>query len=280
MKQAIDLIKTSLSAIYPAGEIDGFIRLIFDRLCGYSVTDMLLNRDMILAPELRQEMALIVERLQRCEPIQYILGQAYFGNLTMRVGKGVLIPRPETAEIVQRIVNECGAVEGRVADLCTGSGCIAIALAQAWPQAQVEGWDISAEALAYARSNALDNHVQVQWHERDVLAYEPVDEPRYAVIVSNPPYILDSERVTMDNNVLMYEPHNALFVPDSNPLLFYRAIAEMAWRELLPEGVLYFEINSLMGEACVEMMQACGFEKVELYEDYRGAHRMIKGVKK
>ena len=278
MKQAIDLIKTSLSALYPAGEIDGIIRLIFDRLCGYSVTDMLLNRDKTLAPELHEKIAEMVARLKQREPIQYVLGSAYFGDLTMQVGKGVLIPRPETAEMVQRIIVECGAVDGAVADICTGSGCIAIALAHAWPQAQVEGWDISTDALAYARRNAVDNKVNVLWKECDVLSYEPVHAPRYAVMVSNPPYILDSERESMDDNVLLYEPHNALFVPDSDPLLFYRIIARIARRELLPGGKLYFEINSLMGDACVALLQECGFDEVTLCEDYRGAARVVKGV--
>ena len=280
MKQAIDLIKTSLSALYPAGEIDGIIRLIFDRLCGYSVTDMLLNRDKTLTPELHETIAEMVERLKEHEPIQYVLGSAYFGDLTMQVGKGVLIPRPETAEMVQRMIAECGEVNGAVVDVCTGSGCIAIALAHAWPHAQVEGWDISTDALAYARRNAIDNGVSVSWLERDVLAYEPADAPRYAVMVSNPPYILDSERESMAHNVLLYEPHSALFVPDSDPLLFYRTIARIARRELLPGGVLYFEINSLMGDACVALMQACGFDEVTLYEDYRGAARVVKGVKR
>lgn len=279
MRKAIDLIKGSLKGIYPAGEIEGFIRLIFEDLCGYTTTQLLLNRDNTLSPEKSERVTEIVERLVRKEPIQYVLGHTEFCGMRMEVGSGVLIPRPETQEMVRRIIADMGKVEGRVADICTGSGCIAIALAAAWQNAEVEGWDISEEALAYARKNALVNDVKIDWSQRDILTYKSDDTPRYRVMVSNPPYVLDSERLDMEENVLDYEPHSALFVPDDNPLLFYEVIGQLAFRELLPGGVLYFEINSRMGQACCKLLQQTGFEDVEVWTDFMGLDRVVKGRK-
>lgn len=279
MKQSLALIKSSLVGIYPSGEVDGFIRLIFEELCGYTLTDILLRRDEVLPPDKQQTVVRIVERLVQHEPIQYILGVAHWRDLRLTVGEGVLIPRPETAEIVTRIIEENGPISGRVADLCTGSGCIAIALAKAWPHARVEGWDISQQALRYASLNATNNAATVQWRECDILAYEPVDSPRYEVMVSNPPYVLERERAEMDENVLRYEPHTALFVPDNDPLKFYRAIARIAQRELLPSGRLYFEINETQGVACCRMLEDEGFDSIGVVDDYAGKARMVKAVK-
>ena len=279
VQQAIRFIRTSLADAYPVGEVEGFIRLIFDELCGYTTTQLLLNRDALLSPDVVGTLEAITARLLRYEPIQYILGRAYFGDLRMAVGPGVLIPRPETAEIVQRIISMHGDVQGRVADLCTGSGCIAVALSLAWKQAQVEGWDISPEALAYARRNAEEHGVEIDWRECDVLKYKPSGELRYDVMVSNPPYIMECERVEMDDNVLQYEPHTALFVADNEPLLFYEAIAEIAKSELRPGGVLYFEINRSMGSACCEMLRKKGFAEVEVFKDFWEANRMVRCVK-
>lgn len=279
MQKTLNLIRTSLKDLYPKGEIEGFIRLIFDHLCNFSTTDLLLRRDEKLLPEVGQKIVSIVERLKLHEPIQYILGSAYFGDMKLSVGKGVLIPRPETHEMVERIVSAHRNMQGRVADFCTGSGCIAIALARALKGAVVEGWDVSTEALAYARQNAENNHVNVTWRECDLLTYKPGSEARYDIIVSNPPYVLDSEKEQMDENVLRYEPHLALFVADDNPLLFYKTIANIAWNELVPGGTLYFEINSRMGNECVGMLCDRGFVAVELYTDFMGADRVVKAVK-
>lgn len=279
IQQAIKMIRTSLVDVYPTGEVEGFIRLIFEELFGYNTAQLLLNRDAVLTAEMATRIENIVERLLRNEPIQYILGSAYFGDLRMAVGEGVLIPRPETAEIVQRIVGMHGDVKGRVVDFCTGSGCIAISLAKAWKEARVEGWDVSTEALTYARRNGVNHDVSVEWYECDLLQYVPQDEPRYDVMVSNPPYIMEREQADMDNNVLRYEPHLALFVADNDPLLFYRTIADIATKELLSGGVLYFEINRLMGDACSKMLREKGFVQVEVYRDYLDADRMIRCVK-
>ena len=273
------MIRTSLVDVYPTGEVEAFIRLIFEELCGYSTTQLLLNRDAVLSVEMVARIESIVERLLRREPIQYILGSAYFGDLHPEVGSGVLIPRPETAEIVRRIIAMHGNVQGRVADLCTGSGCIAISLAKAWKDAVVEGWDISSEALAYARRNGNVHGVDIEWRKCDVLGYKPSGKPRYEVMVSNPPYIMECESVEMDENVLQYEPHTALFVADDKPLLFYEAIADIAISELCPGGVLYFEINRRMGYACCEMLCRKGFTEVEVFKDFLEADRMVRCVK-
>lgn len=280
MKQSLNMIRSSLAALYPAGEIEGFIRLIFEELCGYTLTDLLLRREEVLPDALKEQIATIVQRLKRCEPIQYVLGVAHWDGMRMQVGEGVLIPRPETAEIVSHIRAENLLPGGRVVDVCTGSGCIAIALAKAWPEAQVEGWDISPIALQYAARNARANGADVTWRECDVLAYKPGNEPRYDIIVSNPPYILDSERESMDANVLEYEPHLALFVPDDDPLRFYRAVARMAQCELRPGGKLYFEINATQGESCCMMLVAMGFADVCVVKDFMGNDRMVKAVKR
>lgn len=278
MQQALNLIRTSLGNLYPKGEIEGFIRLIFDEICGFSTTDLLLKRDDKLSSDVMSQIESVVERLKSYEPIQYILENAYFGDLRIKVGPGVLIPRPETAAIVERIVADRTAVKGRVADLCTGSGCIAVALAKRWPEARVEGWDISEQALSYARINAERNNVDIEWVLGDVLDAN-IDRPhKYDVIVSNPPYILDSERESMEQNVLQYEPHLALFVRDNTPLLFYTAIARLARRLLLPTGVLYFEINSRMGSECRKMLLAEGYKKVDVYQDFMGLDRMVRAT--
>lgn len=279
MQNALNLIRDSLRDIYPKGEIEGFIRLIFDHLCNFSTTDLLLRRDEKLRPEVTEKIVSIVGRLKLHEPIQYILGSAYFGDMSIVVGKGVLIPRPETREMVDRIIGEHRNIVGRVADFCTGSGCIAVALARAWKSAAVEGWDVSKEALAYARQNAAHYNANVVWRECDLLQYTPRQEERYDIIVSNPPYVLDSEKKEMDENVLAHEPHLALFVADDNPLLFYRTIADIAWSELVPGGTLYFEINSRMGQECARMLCNKGFVAVEVYPDFMGLDRVAKAIK-
>ncbi len=279
MRQTLDFIRKTLQETYPQGEIESFIRIIFEHLCGYTTTQLILCRDKILAPEVTLRIHNIVERLLRKEPIQYILGSTYFGEIKLEVGTGVLIPRPETAELVQIIIKNHPLIEGDVADICTGSGCIAIALAQAWKNAHIEGWDISSKALKYAQQNSRNNNTNIHWIQRDVLTYNPICTPHYSIIVSNPPYVLDSERQNIDDNVLLYEPHEALFVPDNEALLFYNAIALIAQHELLPSGTLYFEINTRMGEACRRMLTEKHFTHIEVIQDFTGRDRFIKASK-
>lgn len=280
MQYSLDLIRTTLRGLYPPGEIASFTRMILEELCGFTTVDIILHKDTILRDEIHKKIASIVERLSHYEPIQYVLGATMFCGRRFAVGKGVLIPRPETEELIDCIIRQNQHKKPEyIADYCTGSGCIAITLAKAWEHVRVEGWDISDEALAYARRNACDNEADVEWGIRDVLAYEPQDKECYDVVVSNPPYVLESEKVTMEHNVLDYEPHNALFVPDENPLLFYEAIARIAQSELRPGGKLYFEINSRMGDACRSLLQNKGWKEIVIYKDFSGFDRIIKAEK-
>ncbi len=279
MRQTLDFVKARLRDKYPAGEIDGFIRLIFADLCGFTTTDLLLRKDTTLSPEIRQKIGSIVERLLQNEPIQYILGGTEFCDLRFKVGTGVLIPRPETSEMVELIVKEHRGARGlRVVDYCTGSGCIAISLAHKLPEARVSGRDISSEALAYARQNAVENGVDVDWAVCDVLSYAPTQQAVYDILVSNPPYVMEHERKDMDNNVLQYEPSLALFVPDDDPLLFYRALATIARCELRPGGALYWEINCRMGDACRELLIEAGMKEVKVYKDFSGFDRVVTAI--
>jgi release factor glutamine methyltransferase len=167
-----------------------------------------------------------------------------------------------------------------VADFCTGSGCIAVSLAKAWNDARVEGWDVSPQALAYARRNGINHDVCIEWRECDLLQYVPHDEPRYEVMVSNPPYILQSEAEEMERTVTEWEPHMALFVPDDDALRFYRAIAEWGMTEALkPGGSIYVEINQALGKETVALFENYGYKEVTLRKDIYGNDRMVKGVK-
>jgi release factor glutamine methyltransferase len=216
------------------------------------------------------------------EPVQYVLGEADFDGMSLRVGPGVLIPRPETEELVAWIASDlAGRGKVRILDIGTGSGCIALSLARRFPDAEVEAWDISDSALAIASDNARQLGMNVELVKRDALLKDvPADLfERYDVIVSNPPYICEREKADMDDNVLQHEPSTALFVPDSDPLLFYRAISLSAARMLKHGGGLYFEINREYGRETEAMMRSAGLEEVELRKDFIGNDRMVKGVR-
>lgn len=280
MQYSLDLIRTTLRGLYPPGEITSFTRMILEELCGFTTVDIILHKDTILRGEIHKKIASIVERLSHYEPIQYILGSTLFCGRRFAVGKGVLIPRPETEELVDCIIRQHeDAKPTYIADYCTGSGCIAVTLAKSFENVKVEGWDISEEALAFARRNARDNDAAVEWGMRDVLAYKPRGECGYDIVVSNPPYVLESEKAGMERNVVDYEPPCALFVPDDNPLLFYDAIAQIAWSELRPGGKLYFEINSRMGDACRTMLQNKGWKEIVIYKDFSGLDRIVRAEK-
>ncbi|MBQ8442762.1 MAG: peptide chain release factor N(5)-glutamine methyltransferase, partial [Bacteroides sp.] len=209
-------------------------------------------------------------------PIQYIIGRETFGGLVFEVDGNVLIPRPETLELVQWIVDDCQAkTPCRILDIGTGSGCIAISLAKRMSQAEVEAWDVSEGALKVAGKNAGDNCVKVRFRQQDILSAVP-NGVRYEVIVSNPPYIAEKEKKGMDANVLDWEPSIALFVPDEDPLLFYRKIAQLGIDMLVEGGALYFEINQAYGLETVQMLKDLGYRQVELRKDAWNNDRMIK----
>lgn len=267
-----------LSGVYPQGEATALARMLFEVRFGLSLVDVFMGKDNELSSNQRSELENIMVRLLKNEPIQYVLGETEFCGLTLKVAPGVLIPRPETAELVAWIAEASEHDGQRVLDVGTGSGCIALSLAKMG--FVVEACDISDEALAIARDNAECLGLKVGFVRKDILQTSGDENLSYApydVVVSNPPYICHSEAESMGQNVLAYEPHTALFVPDDDPLLFYRAIAEFATQYLVKGGWLYFEINRAYAEQTVEMMCDKGFVDIEVRRDQFGNERMVRG---
>lgn len=278
MKTIANKIHEGLATAYSDGEIKALTRILATELLGVSQMAFYMKDDVALTAEHETLLDDAIARLQKHEPIQYILGYSDFCGLRFKVTPATLIPRPETIELVEWIANESNGTV-RILDIGTGSGCIAVSLASKLSQAKVSAWDISAEALAVATENSKANSCTVTFKQVDILAYEPACE-QFDIIVSNPPYIKDVEKEQMEANVLDWEPHTALFVPDSDPLLFYRTIAEKATKMLLPGGKLYFEINRAYGKETVEMLSALGYTDIELRKDFADNDRMIRAVKK
>ena len=244
-------------------------------MLGQSQADYFLCKDIELSANQEENLQSILERLLRFEPIQYVQGFSWFLSRRFLVTPAVLIPRPETEELVLRIIEET-ETGGSVLDVGTGSGCIAISLALSLPKSKVEAWDVSMEVLEVAMHNAEQLHAQVDFHLQDMLTCQWEGGQRYDLIVSNPPYVLEQERTTMAPNVLEYEPELALFVPDDDPLLFYRKIGEMGRRALKPGGRLYFEINRTQGTSVKQLLEKQGYSEVFLYQDISHNDRLIK----
>ena len=263
-----------LAPLYGENEAKAIARQYYEVGHGLSMADLCLGRETAL-PQAEVEQA--ARRLERAEPVQYVLGQADFCGRSFRVSPSVLIPRPETEELCRWAVTTGGS---NVLDIGTGSGCIAVTLAAALPQARVTAWDISAEALKVARENAERARVHVSFAQVDILHPSPNTQhpaPSYDLIVSNPPYICDKERAQMEANVLDYEPHTALFVPDDDPLLFYRAIARYGLSALQKGGWLYFEVNPLYADALARLLsEAMSYHDMETKEDPFGKTRYIR----
>jgi release factor glutamine methyltransferase len=235
-----------------------------------------LGKDNQFSADDEQNLKNILARLMRHEPVQYVLGEAQFCGLTFGVGSGVLIPRPETEELVRWIADDCGERAVKLLDIGTGSGCIAVALAKMLPAAHVSAWDISPSALETAQANAVRNGVIVNVEQHDILTAESTAEPTWDVIVSNPPYVRQSEQADMEPNVKDYEPAEALFVPDDDPLKFYSAIATYSTNSLQKCGHIYMEINSGLAEDTADVFRKMGYSEVEIRCDAFGRQRMIK----
>ncbi len=271
-------IESELSAFYPQGELKALVRLLLAEVAGWSLTDLLTRDDLTLTAEQQTTVRAAIARLKKQEPIQYILGYADFCGLRLSVNKNVLIPRPETAELVQ-LVSQNVADDAQILDIGTGSGCIAIALAKRLPQAHISACDVSPEALAVAEKNAQTNGVQVDFAQCDILQ-PPAIRRTYDAIVSNPPYVLNEERAAMECNVTDYEPALALFVPDENPLLFYNKIADFAAAHLNHGGKLFFEINHRLADETADLVRAKGFAQVALADDSFGKKRFVTAQKR
>lgn len=291
-----------LTAIYNEREAQAIVRTVLDALFGMSLTDICLGKVTQLSADDTTRLEKIMQRLEKSEPVQYVLGSEWFAGRLFDVAPGVLIPRPETEDLVKWACDEAKekekednskeergkeekevskkgeeAAHPSILDIGTGSGCIAITVALALPQARVTAWDISTDALAIAAGNAHRLGASVRFEHQDALS-APNDEERWDVIVSNPPYICDRERADMSDNVLSYEPELALFVPDNDPLLFYRAIAHYASKALKPGGRLLFETNTAYAHEVAQAMADEGFTAIEVRNDCFGKPRMVKGA--
>ena len=267
-----------LTPLYGEGEAKAIARMVYEVRYGLTFTDLCIGKDTQLSADDQAELDEIAQRLERHEPIQYVLGKAEFMGKWYDVEPGVLIPRPETEELVRWIVLK--ETPATVLDIGTGSGCIAITLAAMYPKATVTAWDISEKALEVARANAIRLKVNVSFQQVDILSESPLplegDGGGFSIIVSNPPYICNKEREAMEQNVLDYEPHTALFVPDDDPLLFYRAIAEYGNKALKSDGWLYFEINPLYAEPLRELLSTMSYHDLEIKNDQYGKQRFIR----
>ncbi|MBQ6167168.1 MAG: peptide chain release factor N(5)-glutamine methyltransferase [Muribaculaceae bacterium] len=278
LKEAIEQLKSGLAGVYEPQEVQAMIRVICEDIFNYDQVDVALRQESELPDFAQERITDIIARLRRHEPLQYIVGHALFHGHKFKVTPAVLIPRPETEQLVDLIVDENPASDLQVLDMGTGSGCIAISLARALKFPQVDALDVSRDALAVARENAEALKVRVRFFESDMLAPQP--PARYDIIVSNPPYICWSEREAMDRNVKDYEPGQALFVPDDDPLLFYKAIAPYAAQSLERGGRLYLEINQRFGGEMKRLLEDNGFDEVRIIDDSYGKPRFAEGVKK
>lgn len=265
MKQIFDHIVSSLQPVYSLSEARELAFWVIEETTGLTRTDVLCGKD----TQNISNIEIILQRLCKKEPIEYIFGHCLWSGLDLLVNSATLIPRPETAELVTLITRQITTPHLRVLDIGTGSGCIALALQQAQPTWQITGVDVSEKALQVAQQNAVRNHLPVTFEYRDILADE-IDN--FDIIVSNPPYVTASEKNAMDSNVLDFEPHTALFVPDDNPLLFYRRIAE-----LRKATHLFFEINERFGAAMIQLLRACHYTDIHLYQDQYGKDRFVYG---
>ena len=275
---------SELSTIYPKTEIDSFFFLLIEVKLNLQRIDTVLKPDFLIDESILSELKNIVKRLQKEEPIQYILGETEFYSLPFLVDENTLIPRPETEELVEWVINEIQEIRSKnqdnklnILDVGTGTGCIPISLAKNLNNVSISAIDVSLEALKKAKQNAILNKVDITFLEIDILKAKELPK-KYDFIISNPPYVRELEKIEINNNVLQNEPHLALFVDDENPLIFYKKIADLAKQYLTKNGLLFFEINQYLGKETLEMLQQKGFKNIELKKDFSGNDRMIKAT--
>lgn len=281
MNASFKYIFDKLSTAYPEREARAIARLVLENRFGLTQVDICMGRERTFSLEERRDLENIVKRLSQKEPVQYVLGQTDFCGRTFSVAPGVLVPRPETEELTEWIIRDekaSGFSSPCILDIGTGCGCIAVTLSQELPQAQVSAIDISPQALAIARENAERLGAAVNFRCQDILdsPSKGQDSPLWDIIVSNPPYICEHEREEMEENVLRYEPSQALFVPDQDPLLFYRAIGEYAVKMLKEGGRLYVEINRAYGWETARLFQHLGLRDIIVRKDLYGNERMVR----
>lgn len=280
MKNYRELCK-QLTPLYDETEAKAVVRTVLEVRYGLTLTDILCGKVNDLSAEDGRSLEKIMQRLRQAEPVQYVLGEAEFAGRRFKVAPGVLIPRPETEELCAWIVSEHTSADGEpttILDIGTGSGCLAVTLSLDIPDAAVSAWDISQDALLIAKENAKAWNAPVCIALQDALA-APKDSMKWGIIASNPPYICPSEAAEMAQNVLKYEPSTALFVPQSDPLLFYKAIASYAIEALKPGGKLYVEINPLYRNELEKMLKNVGFIDIEIRKDAFGKDRMARATR-
>jgi release factor glutamine methyltransferase len=271
----------ALSEIFPKTEIDSFFFILMEEKLNLQRIDTVLKPDFLIPEEQLADLKNILQRLQKEEPIQYILGNTEFYGLPFFVDENTLIPRSETEELVAWVIEEVAKLQSNtltklsILDIGTGTGCIPISLAKNLPNAKITAVDISSKALEVAKKNAQLNKVTIDFIELDILTTKSLPQ-EFDVIVSNPPYVRALEKVEIKNNVLENEPHLALFVADENPLIFYNQIADLAKQQLSKNGLLFFEINQYLGKETIALLEEKGFKNIELRKDIFGNNRMVK----
>lgn len=276
LKSLRTYFKDELLGYYPDTEIESFFNMLTEHILNMKRLDIPQNLYAVVSGKKYEKFQKAIAKLKNYEPIQYIIGDTEFYGLVFKVNSSVLIPRPETEELVDWIIKDCkGKQNINILDIGTGSGCIAITLAKNLPNAKIFALDVSKDAIKTAKQNAINNDVKVAFIEADILDYD-FDDMQFDVIVSNPPYVREMEKDAMSANVLNHEPHLALFVKDDDSLLFYRKINEHSKNILKPNGQLYYEINENLGEKTKELLLSNSFSDIELKKDVFGKDRMIK----
>lgn len=272
-------LSAELEDIYQEAEKNSVINLIIMTLFGISKLHQILNSDLAVTSAQDEKIKEVCRDLKTGRPVQYVLGETIFYDCKIKISESVLIPRPETEELVQLIISENKDFNGEIIDFGTGSGCIAIALAANLKGAGITGTDISAAALAIAEENAKINSVNITLIESDIFNFRANSFRKPSIIVSNPPYVRNSEKKLMHKNVLGFEPHQALFVDDSDPLAYYISILEIAEKILLPGGKIYFEFNEAFGKHMTELLNSFKYLNTTVVKDINGKDRFIKGTK-
>ena len=268
-----------LCSIYDNDEANTMILILLEHYFNITRVKMALEPDMRLSESEMLIFHFAVKDLLKNKPIQYIIGETEFCDLKFKVNENVLIPRPETSEMIYKIVERQKTKDKRqlsILDIGTGSGCIAISLAKQIPNSKVYALDISEKALAVAKENAINNDADITFIHDDILSLKNKIETKFDIIVSNPPYVRELEKAEMRDNVLNWEPHNALFVSDNDPLIFYRNILEFAKSHLKENGEIWFEINEYLGKEMSGLCKEYGFSDVEIFKDFRGKERTLK----
>lgn len=278
IKEIRSSLSVELNGLYPEQEINTLASIIIRTLPQAEKLHRIYDPGHILDDESIRRVTKIITELKQGRPIQYILGRSEFYNCILRVTEATLIPRQETEELVDLIIRENRGFTGNILDIGTGSGCIAISLAKNIPASSVTGTDISHDALVIAQANARLNNAKVEFLEEDIFNPGRLLTGRQDIIVSNPPYVLLSEKVLMHRNVLEHEPHEALFVNDSEPLLFYKTILFIAEKILQPGGKVYFEINEAMGKEMIRLFETYKYSDISLFKDINGKDRIIRGI--